>query len=46
MLLNKIEMLTYLNFEVEKCVEYARKVNPKIKVLKVSEKSGEGMEQW
>lgn len=46
MLLNKIDLLPYLNFDVEKCVEYARKVNPQIQVLTVSATSGEGMEQW
>jgi hydrogenase nickel incorporation protein HypB len=46
MLLNKIDLLPHLEFDVEKCIEYARRVNPKIKVLKVSASSGEGMENW
>lgn len=46
MLLNKIDLLPHLEFDVEKCIEYARRVNPKIKVLKVSASSGEGMESW
>ncbi|SNZ21447.1 hydrogenase nickel incorporation protein HypB [Cohaesibacter gelatinilyticus] len=46
MLLNKIDLLPYLTFDVDACIENARKVNPKIKVLKVSATSGEGMEQW
>jgi hydrogenase nickel incorporation protein HypB len=31
---------------VAKCIEYARRVNPKIAVLQVSAKSGEGMDEW
>lgn len=46
MLLNKIDLLPYLEFDVEQCIEYARRVNPKIKVLKVSASSGEGMDGW
>jgi hydrogenase nickel incorporation protein HypB len=46
MLLNKIDLLPYVDFDVEKCIEYARRVNPRIKVLQVSATSGEGLEQW
>ncbi len=46
MLLNKIDLLPYLNFDVEKCIEYAQRVNPSIKVLQVSATSGEGMDAW
>ena len=46
MLLNKIDLLPYLQFDVDKCIEYARRVNPNIKVLKVSATSGEGMDSW
>jgi hydrogenase nickel incorporation protein HypB len=46
MLLNKIDLLPYLEFNVEKCIEYARRVNPGIQVLQVSATSGEGMEDW
>ncbi len=46
MLLNKIDLLPYLSFDVDKCIEYALRVNPRIKVLKVSATSGEGMDQW
>ncbi len=46
MLLNKIDLLPYVQFDVDKCIEYARRVNPGIKVLKVSATSGEGMDDW
>lgn len=46
MLLNKIDLLPYLDFDVEKCIEYARRVNPKIKVIKTSATTGEGMDAW
>ena len=45
-LLNKIDLLPYLQFDVDKCIEYARRVNPGIKVLQISATSGEGMETW
>lgn len=46
MLLNKVDLLPYLSFDVEACIANARRVNPKIKVLPVSATSGEGMENW
>lgn len=46
MVLNKIDLLPYIEFDVDKCVEYARRVNPGIRVLKVSATSGEGMDGW
>lgn len=46
MILNKIDLLPYLSFDVEQCVAYARRVNPGIGVLKVSATSGEGLEDW
>ena len=45
-LLNKIDLLPYLQFDVDQCIEYARRVNPGIKVLQVSATTGEGMETW
>ena len=45
-LLNKIDLLPYLQFDLDKCIEYAHRVNPGIKVLQVSATSGEGMESW
>lgn len=46
LLLNKVDLLPYLDFDVEKCIEYAKRVNPTIQVLKVSATSGEGMDEW
>ncbi len=46
MLLNKIDLLPHLNFDVDKCIEYAKQVNPSIQVLQVSATSGEGMDNW
>jgi hydrogenase nickel incorporation protein HypB len=46
MLLNKVDLLPYLNFDVEKCIEYAQRVNPKLAVIQVSATSGAGMEAW
>jgi hydrogenase nickel incorporation protein HypB len=44
--LNKIDLLPYLDFDVPRCIEYARRVNPTIEVLLVSARSGHGMEAW
>lgn len=46
MILNKTDLLPYLDFDVDKCIEFARRVNPDIEVLQLSAKSGEGMAAW
>jgi hydrogenase nickel incorporation protein HypB len=46
MVLNKVDLLPHLEFDVPKCIDYARRVNPGIEVLLVSAKSGAGMEAW
>lgn len=46
MILNKVDLLPYLKFDVVKCEEYARRVNPNIQILHVSATSGEGMDGW
>ncbi len=46
MLLNKVDLLPYLDFDVEACIASARQVNPDIKVIQCSATTGEGMEAW
>ncbi len=46
MILNKVDLLPYLDFDVDKCIDYARRVNPGIKVLQLSATRGEGLETW
>jgi hydrogenase nickel incorporation protein HypB len=46
MLLNKVDLLPYLVFNVPLCIEYARRINPHIQVMLISALSGEGMEEW
>lgn len=46
MVLNKIDLLPHVDFDVERCVDYARRVNPEIRVVRLSARSGEGMAAW
>ena len=46
MILNKIDLLPYLNFNVDDCINYARTVNPDIKIFQLSATTGEGMDGW
>jgi hydrogenase nickel incorporation protein HypB len=46
MLLNKIDLLPYVSFDVRRCVEYACRVNPCIHVIEVSATRGDGVDQW
>ncbi len=46
LLLNKVDLLPHVDFDVEKALAAARRVNPKIKMLPVSARSGEGLDHW
>jgi hydrogenase nickel incorporation protein HypB len=46
MILNKIDLLPHVKFDLERCIEFARRVNPTIEILRLSAATGEGMEAW
>ena len=46
MILSKIDLLPYVDFDLGRCIEYARRINPDIDVLELSAKTGEGMAAW
>ncbi|MFC0225572.1 hydrogenase nickel incorporation protein HypB [Serratia aquatilis] len=46
MIINKIDLLPYVDFCVESCITFARQVNPTIQVITLSATSGEGMDAW
>ncbi|WP_329458575.1 hydrogenase nickel incorporation protein HypB [Streptomyces sp. NBC_01497] len=45
-LINKIDLLPHVDFDVDQCVRYARSVSPGLRVLTVSATTGEGMDDW
>ena len=46
LLINKMDVLPYFDFDVEACKERAQVLNPDIKVIPICAKSGEGMDKW
>ncbi len=46
MLLNKCDLLPYLEFDADLAVEYAQRINPDLQVIRLSASSGEGMAEW
>ncbi|MDS4071347.1 MAG: hydrogenase nickel incorporation protein HypB [Candidatus Competibacter sp.] len=46
MLLNKTDLLPHVEFDVARCLDYARRVNPDIQILQLSARTGDGMEAW
>jgi hydrogenase nickel incorporation protein HypB len=46
MLLNKVDLLPYVDFDVEKCKEMARRVSPNITIFEISSRTGQGMDAW
>jgi len=45
-IINKTDLLPYLDFDMEKAKKYAKQVNPKLEFIELSVKSGEGIDQW
>ena len=45
-LINKIDVLPYFDFDMEKVREYAYKRNPNLKIFPISAKTGEGVDEW
>ena len=46
MLINKIDLLPHVDFDVARCVGYARRVNPAIRVIEISATQGAGLATW
>jgi hydrogenase nickel incorporation protein HypB len=44
--LNKIDLLPHLRFDLDQAVANARQVNPELRFFFTSAISGEGMDQW
>jgi hydrogenase nickel incorporation protein HypB len=46
LILNKVDLLPYVQFDTERCVEHARRVNPQLGVFQVSATRGDGLDDW
>ena len=46
LIINKIDVLPYFDFDMDKVVEYARRRNPKLEIFPISAKTGEGVDAW
>ncbi|ORL82792.1 hydrogenase nickel incorporation protein HypB [Prescottella equi] len=45
-IVNKIDLLPYVDFDPDACERNARSVNPDVRVINLSATSGEGLERW
>ena len=45
-IINKIDLVPYVNFDLETCLGFARSVNPGVEILPVSATSGDGLAAW
>ncbi|EPK5022126.1 TPA: hydrogenase nickel incorporation protein HypB [Pseudomonas aeruginosa] len=46
MLLTKTDLLPHLDFDVQRCLDYAHRVNPRLRVIQLSARDGSGMPAW
>ncbi|CAG8999594.1 MAG: Hydrogenase maturation factor HypB [Candidatus Celerinatantimonas neptuna] len=46
LLINKIDLLEHLDFDLTRCMQYAHQVNPELTIIPISATTGEGMNEW
>jgi hydrogenase nickel incorporation protein HypB len=46
LLLNKIDLLPHLDFDLDRCLANARRVNPRVETFQVSATKGDGLDAW
>lgn len=46
LLINKIDVLPFFDFDLEECIRRVRELNPDIEVIPISAKTGEGIDRW
>jgi hydrogenase nickel incorporation protein HypB len=46
MILNKVDLIPYVSFDAERCITYARQVNPGLEVISLSATRGDGLGEW
>ena len=46
MLINKIDLLPHLSFDMDRAIDFALRVNPRLQVIPLSATSGEGFDAW
>lgn len=45
-IVNKVDLLPYVDFDIKECAGYARSINPGVNILPLSATSGEGVSDW
>ena len=46
LLINKIDVLPYFDFDLEECKKRVLKLSPDMKIIPISARTGEGMDEW
>lgn len=46
MLINKTDLLPYVDFDIRRCIEYAKRINPDIEIISLSSTQGENFSEW
>lgn len=46
LLINKIDVLPYFDFKLEACEKHVKRLNPNIRIIPISARTGEGIDEW
>ncbi|MGZ5577161.1 MAG: hydrogenase nickel incorporation protein HypB [Methylobacter sp.] len=46
MIINKTDLLPYVDFDVDRCINYAKQVNPDIQIIQLSATKGDNFSTW
>lgn len=46
LLINKIDVIDHFDFDLESVTNHVKKINPKVKIIPISARTGEGIDEW
>lgn len=46
LLINKIDVIDHFDFDLESVINHVKKINPKVKIIPISARTGEGIDEW
>ena len=46
MIINKTDLLPYVDFNLQRCIDFAKQVNPEIEIISLSSTKGENFQRW
>lgn len=46
MIINKVDLLPYVDFNISACIDYAKRINPQIQIVQTTATHEQGLQEW